>query len=214
MEEKCICNRCRAPFKYQKYLKFHIANVHNKKKDTMCDICDAIFTRIRFQNHYRRVHIQRDREYECQYCTDSKVFAHASNLNQHIRIVNDRLNIYKCDECGKTTKTVRHLFLHINNRHQPRVHQRLFDCEQCGQTFKRKSNVKQHIETFHSHDTQKYRCNRCEKYFKSIHGLNVHRHLLHSTKRFQCDKCNLITKLRSHHLRHIRSIVHEWSIKN
>ena len=107
---------------------------------------------------------------KCKFC--GKVFSVASNLNRHVRRVHEGPNSpveknVTCEECD----------LSFRDNHQLKVHQRThsqekpFSCSLCSFKAARKGDVVRHMKRCNG---PKYKCNNCQKEFKSKKDVNHH----------------------------------------
>jgi KRAB domain-containing zinc finger protein len=194
------CNICQSSFASNDALRQHLKrSANNNNINTICDICEKLFTRDQFQLHYRQVHM-RD-EYKCQLCAD-KLFANACRYRQHVRLNhNQQQRIFKCDQCEKTTNRASELYSHINII-RFKCNDRHFVCEICTKTFRSSSNLKDHIEYCHSNN--RYKCDHCNKWYRAKQALRQHKRSVHLMVRFDCDQCDKTMKTHAAIIVHIR----------
>lgn len=94
-------------------------------------------------------------------------------------------NVYKCDICGKISKTKQYLDIHKNAVHF-KIKQ--FSCPHCYKRFDTKGNLNQHISAIH--DKVKFNCDVCDKTFTAKRNLIVHKRNIHEKSyRFNCKYC-------------------------
>ena len=80
--------------------------------------------------------------HKCNQC-DAK-FAKKYNLQQHIKVVHDKIKDHKCDECDAKFATNTKCAEHKKN-----LHDRVFDyeCKDCKRKFNKKFNYARHLKT-------------------------------------------------------------------
>ena len=131
-----MLNQCKICHKVVTHLRIHIKTQHEQ-----CKKCSSSFTKVdELKKHqkYCKINLQ------CKYC--KKKFNCARSLKGHIKIFHeeDKMKIFKCDDCDKTFNSHHNLC-----RHHLTVHQKIksHKCETCGMHFGTKHEVErqQHI---------------------------------------------------------------------
>ncbi|CAL8139654.1 unnamed protein product [Orchesella dallaii] len=196
------CNLCNAPFVKERFLVFHMKQVHKtapieeagcstgatQSKKLKCPTCDREYkTRGAVRTHMREVHKQESGsglpgDFPCDICGER--FLEQHNLNFHNRKVhlkvpcfkkNNEAGAFKCEICGKTYPSRIRLHLHIKFIHTPpkKVH----CCETCGKVYKKLDQLQKHIRFVHmDRSTWKFVCSEegCGKRLFSNQRLTDH----------------------------------------
>ncbi|KAG4071719.1 hypothetical protein HA402_011873 [Bradysia odoriphaga] len=147
-ERPYSCHPCKLHFVYKESLEKHM-----KKEQHHAAVAAAAAAAV-----------LNDTIFPCDEC--DKEFTRNSDLQIHKlrhRIVLD------CDECGKVFSRKSHL-----NRHKL-IHskEKQFACEFCGKRFTQNSHLKTH-KLKHINDRPTYHCDKCDKEFKGLKGLQKH----------------------------------------
>ena len=116
------------------------------------------------------------------------------------------LESHQCDKCPKSFGSKNSLKNHINQ-----VHIRDFNCNFCDETFPTNYQRNRHKESIHQ-ESEKQKCNKCGKEFKSLFYLKNHLTKVHIERKFQCSICCKTFGFHSRLLIHFDS-VHENSRK-
>ena len=129
-------------------------------------------------NHWEIVH---QGHIYCKLCANT--FTSEASLKLHTDNVHQER---MCDQCNfKTSKGSYYFKLHIRTAHEKKEERAAsFQCNQdeCTKTFKGKGPLNAHINKVHVIST----CRLCDKQVKN---LDHHFNLIHSDKKYQCDKC-------------------------
>lgn len=107
---------------------------------------------------------------------------------------------FVCPDCGKNQTTVYKLQSHMM---QHRPERKPFLCIDCGKDFAERAQLKSHSLT---HTTERpFKCNRCEKAYKTSIKLKLHQRSVHEGFRpYACDQCMATFKECSDLRRHRR----------
>ncbi|XP_054277323.1 gastrula zinc finger protein XlCGF64.1-like isoform X3 [Macrosteles quadrilineatus] len=136
-----------------------------------------------------------------------EAFENQEDLLEHKKQVNENQSKIKgpkhsCRVCGLEFKYkanwLKHEKLHDDIYH--------FKCKHCDITFKQRMALKSHY--MYVHATEKpYQCEFCERAFKTLNNLNVHKEVHHnfSGETFSCDFCPMEFKRRCYLRRHLRT---------
>ena len=223
-KKNLMCSQCQKPFRFSHNLRKH-EQLHLEEKIFSCNQCAETFP---FFRKLRR-HLKTHWSYTCEVC--KKSFDRPKKLNRHKTIHSD-VKPYQCNQCDKLFREKRSLVSH--QRIQKYTCQK-YICPVCGQCFKRAHdlrshkadhnkkarNKEQHNKEHISKDQQdkekrtkqqqQYKCDICEKEFKSSYNMKAHKvvHLGNDerTKHF-CDKCQFVCYSKKD-LKHHMGYVHE-----
>jgi len=141
----------------------------------------------------RGLRLHFEHQYQCDQC--GKWFRWAGGRNEHIRIVHEGRQAYKCALCSQAFSTSTGLKRHSVGHQRKQPHssdERQYQCDQCGKCFRRLSGRKQHIEIVHE-GRRPYECMQCPRTFSTTNGLK--RHLsAHMNKHPRSSKLHLVCK--------------------
>ena len=180
------CQVCSKVFDHNQYSreinmrKCYNAHYYQHELETTDCGCDNIQFKSSLdrKHHWKIVH---KGQIYCKAC--SKTFSSENGFKMHNENVHSER---KCDECDfKTSRGPYYLKEHIRSAHTNKdVKSTSFNCSQdgCEKTFKTQSYLTQHINRGHLIST----CHFCDKQVKK---LDHHITLMHSVKKYQCDKC-------------------------
>ena len=80
-------------------------------------------------------------------------------------------------------------------------------CEVCDKTFRFKGGLKTHLETFHE-DVKKAECLICDKSYYNSYKLRQHIDAVHPSYKYRCDICEKCFKTITPFKIHMRDIHH------
>ena len=178
------CSQCPLLFKDKKTLLKHGWN-HNDPK-LQCTDCGIRFKHPdTLTNHFRVTHDNLESMLNCNICR--KDFRNKDTLRLHRMNLHEKENkaqeSYTCEQCGKTTRSIKHLQDHT------KIHNQSFSCKTCGKIYKSVRSLRDHTLSQHPRpedDTGKeYSCDQCGKNKATDNLLKVHMKL---HKRFILDK--------------------------
>ena len=136
------CNDCNKTFKFQRNLKLHVLNVHDKKKSYTCKLCEEEFSsKGNMNRHLEEQHSIFDLENPIQSKDPSE---------------------FLCNLCDKNFKRKEQLASHMNT-HQSTENK--YTCCDCGKQFASKSNFNCH-RMIHTDNRETFMCNLCQKSFQ------------------------------------------------
>uniref|UniRef100_A0A1B0DNG0 C2H2-type domain-containing protein n=1 Tax=Phlebotomus papatasi TaxID=29031 RepID=A0A1B0DNG0_PHLPP len=115
---------------------------------------------------------------------------HAMTIHSHIIIFPKSLNTktknqgtFACKICKRMFIKQKYLQTHVRNIH---AIEKDYQCAHCPKAFSFRYQIVRHLRDVHS--SRELPCDRCDKAFKSLEGLN--RHIArHEKKPFHCNQC-------------------------
>ena len=112
------CEICEANFRFPFQLKSHIANVHEKKRPYVCDLCDSSFGLQSSLWNHKKTHasIKDDEIFNCDRC--GKIYTQKSHLMRHIAGVHNENMPFQCNICDNKFPRKNELRHHIALTHQ------------------------------------------------------------------------------------------------
>ena len=202
------CDFCGKEFKLKGKLRKHIQEVHDgiglepEPTSFDCPTCGKSFEGEQLmKNHIKRIH-ENTEEFHCNIC--QKVFDDSYKLKKHIKLVHQKVKNWQCDACAKAFGTSSDLKRHVRN-----VHEKIkrYKCELCEDAFADRTSLKTHERNKHEKfETFDFKCDKCNKVFKTEEGVKIHLKLVHDGKKneenmynkvgtfdgqfHRCDLCN------------------------
>nr|XP_042128843.1 zinc finger protein 143-like [Peromyscus maniculatus bairdii] len=141
-----------------------------------CDGCGKLYTTAHHLKVHERSHTG-DRPYQCEHSGCGKAFATGYGLKSHFRTHTGE-KPYRCseDNCTKSFKTSGDLQKHIRTH----TGEKLYVCTVpgCDKRFTEYSSLYKH-HAIHTH-SKPYNCNHCEKTYKQISTLAMHKWTAHN----------------------------------
>ena len=89
-------------------------------------------------------------------------------LNEHAEQMHDGI---KCNQCGKSFKTIAAVRQHVQGAHLEAKH----SCHFCGKTFPMKAALKTHINMHLG--LKPYLCDKCDSTFRGLDSFSKHKRL-------------------------------------
>ena len=187
-EQIVPCPTC-GKFLKQKSLSQHYKQVHEAKKNCVCDFCNRGF----YSKHQLATHMfvhmsieHRVKPFHCDLC--HKKFHSLKLLKEHVKYTHlSKLRLWKC-KCGKA----------YNNPGSLRQHKRIIhdnvkkvgaprQCEQCGKNYSNTTELNEHIKVVHTEGGRgTHMCADCGLTFD--YARQFSRHLLtHQEKTVICE---------------------------
>ncbi|CAF3572381.1 unnamed protein product [Adineta steineri] len=224
------CSICKKSFSRPSKLQYHIAYHHEKKFPFECTQCGKPYSNQDHVNrHYRIVHQQENtqaKKFTCLINNCTKTFANKQNLDRHIRIIHTKTKL-KPIKCFYCSEFVDSLELHLVSQHNSISIDKL-KCIDCCKDF---SSIKRliHHRIIHTDERREldvqwtmnqlladiereqiFKCNLCNRIFRSLFQLDQHRNSKIHQEKFICQHpdCGKIF-LYMRNLRHHIKIHHE-----
>ena len=192
------CDFCDRVFTQNETLYSHIENIHKKKidrnsknsknKSTLNNVESdpTIMTEINLSNqessmeNIDKTSKEKNDETECNLKSETLDKSN-STLNNDNDIHGKEIE-FVCESCNKIFKTAKSLRMHKTWKHNT--------CEICNETFKNTDSLLKHGNEIHGTKV-KYRCESCDKNFKTDKGLFLHERV-HKGIRYKCDFCDKV----------------------
>ena len=177
------CAECEVKFHTAKGYKAHIKRGH---KNYPCTVCKEEFTRRHLRlKHMEKAHPDTVTTYRCDTC-NLKCLSEKGLMMHRIR-THGIDNKYTCQECDEVFPKQREYQCHMANKH-PSAKQ--IQCMVCRKYFNRIGlAAHRKVCTESIFDGTNYHCDQCNKTFKDLARLKMHKYTTHN-KRFQCTQCD------------------------
>jgi len=140
-------------------------------------------------------------KFECNLC-EYKCSTNG-HLQQHIKIVHDKIKDIECNLCEYKCSTNGNLQEHIKS-----VHDKIKDieCNLCEYTCSLNSNLQRHIKIVHD-KIKDIKCNLCEYKCSTNSNLQQHIKIVHDKiKDIKCNLCEYTCSLNSNLQQHIKQV--------
>uniref|UniRef100_A0A1A9Z5U9 C2H2-type domain-containing protein n=1 Tax=Glossina pallidipes TaxID=7398 RepID=A0A1A9Z5U9_GLOPL len=165
------------------------------RQELECDICNMVLSNF----DSLRAHFSSEHKTRCYVkCCGRKMFRRyvfAEHLRLHINP-----DLFKCDLCGRASKSKHNLILHKHLVHNESKQQ--YECEICHRMFNQKPTLTRHMAV-HATGAKDYVCNECGKGYVLEIQLQSHIRTVHNVDRI-CDQCGKILHGASALRRHLR----------
>ena len=186
--------------------KKQIRQIHEDKKQVLCEICAILqlSSLKEVMSHRREIHMKEEK-IGCPYKDCKKTMNEWGSLELHIDAKHPKHaeKKFSCDKCPKSF-----IFEKSCNFHRLRAHNRKeIVCDICGAKFKKKKVLDSHvIATHNTGEGAKFSCEKCEYTTISKHRLAGHKKYNHdSGSHKQCPHCKYKTATNQKLNRHIDS---------
>ena len=184
---------------------------HAREHETFsCEFCHRVFkNRTVFNKHTEEMHVKNkdgtvtNRGFECESC--KQVFKTLRALNNHVNafcknnMTEDRP--FSCKKCDKTFWNSLLLKIHYRKTHKEQVDPSKIvathKCQLCSKTFISVAMLKLHTCR---RPCRQFKCQNCDKLYKSQSSLVEHIEMVHSDKKpeYTCEQCGKVyARLRS-----------------
>lgn len=135
-------------------------------------------------------------------CRCGQGFTTISNMQQHVRVVHDKVQDarrFKCQVCGKAFERKSKL----NQHEKSHTGESLYKCEVCGKRLMSLPGFRAHMISHTG--AREYTCTICYKSLSTRSNLTTHIKTVHeATKRFQCHLCEASFVRKAHMQRHVK----------
>ena len=215
------CDYCPKKFRVQDRKDLHVESEHEKSntREHKCHLCDLSFSslkNLRFHQNDRH-----KRYHMCSLC--ESLHTDKEKMRYHLMVVHEiGTNIdflFVCPTCHSCHKTSQELSDHMVDKHDMKLDH---PCNQCGKVLPSELILKHHKLEEHSfnpfksdgedllnqkvvsEDVKAFKCDFCDKRYKSSRTLDMHQKQEHKTAphNHKCDQCDYTTwekaKLRKH----------------
>ena len=201
-----ICGKCGNSYAQQSYLKYHMLHKHTDAKSNMyipkpancekrykCERCEKRFRSSSHLSAHKRTH-SGDRPFECKTC--QKTFTQHCNLKRH-SLIHTGAKPYICGKCGNSYAQQSYLKYHILYIHtegksniysqKDSNYEKRYKCERCEKRFRTSSHLSAHKRT-HTGD-RPYKCKQCTQSFTQPCNLKRHMSIHIGVKPYNCETC-------------------------
>jgi len=185
------CDECDKCFRSRGHLSSHVRFVHNKERKHACTQCGKAYRgKHELTEHFRQIHTG-ERPYGCKLCDQR--FSSQHRLSEHENN-HKKGQKYRCAQCDKTYASRDGIDKHVRFVHEGEC---ALSCSLCQKKFARKIQLDRHMLS-HAEEqgrgtkisvsqgkdihTKKdgYKCQHCDKRFRSrkflkVHVVNVHK---------------------------------------
>lgn len=184
------CSPCDITFPDKEKLLEHRREIQCMRR--ACEVCGELVLNI--AQHMRHIH----KEIVMHKCTTcNKEFQSITRLKNHMRIHTDTFNFF-CDLCPYRSKYKYYLVMHMRTH----TGEKPYKCSSCPATFVNPSNLNKHKL---QHQEKQFKCQLCEKSFRTNTALRGHHEATHMNIKHTCNYCGrdfcYRTDLRKHEIR-------------
>lgn len=197
------CAMCGKILESANSLKNHEKNVHDacSRERFSCEQCDyTSYQQKKVKSHVDFVH--NNIKLPCEIC--GKPFANDQSLNDHVRKMHERVQMFACDQCEYKAVLKDCVQQHILAKHD-RVE---FNCDQCDKKYFYDSLLKRHKKSVH--EGSRFMCDSCNFQAAYKSDIRTHKKIVHEGIRKKCDECDYQSK----HTRELRNHMKKQHQKN
>ena len=182
-KEKSICPVCEHVFGDKPGLKAHLSKVDQEGFEASCDVCPHLFGSISAMKiHRSSLHPDakplESKNIICPVC--ERHYKSESDLNSHLRAVDQKGYKAKCDDCRHRFKDNGRLKFHRVQIHlEPKpLESKNISCPVCERHYKSESDLNSHLRAV-DQKGYKAKCDDCRHRFKDNGRLKFHRVQIH-----------------------------------
>ena len=151
-------------------LKKHVENIHEKKKDYACKLCELrTASNAILKQHVKAKH-DKINDICCQHCS-YKTYSKYTLL-RHMRAIHLKVNDIACELCDYKTSLRQNLKNHVRTVHDTLNYS--VTCINCNYKTKTESLLRKHIKSVHA-KIEDESCTQCD--FQAYNPSRVRRHL-------------------------------------
>jgi hypothetical protein len=179
------------------YEFWHHNKITRKKLDTVCHMCEKIFTKVdNLREHQKNIHHKNVQlKIKCERCDFSTIYKRSLFHHRNTKHVHSKSKL-KCTHCKYSTYLKRDLNIHTEIVHQTSLK---FKCDYCKYKASHKKILHNHITTVHK-NIKEFQCDYCP--FFSYYANNLKTHVTRSHTQLSCNicpfKCKKKTELNAH----------------
>ena len=179
------CSKCNLKFKQKPNLKTH-EKIHDKPKELAeCSTCLKKFSSLKRLALHELTH---DEKFKCEYCEER--FSRDLILKKHIQNVHLKTHVkesVQCEICSKIYSDKYSYSQHYNQMHKGANYVK---CNICLQTYSNVRCLLEHVDRMHTNVESKFKCDACDKFFKTECDVKIHRKRVHlKINKFKCKIC-------------------------
>uniref|UniRef100_A0A8D9DT39 Zinc finger protein 234 n=1 Tax=Cacopsylla melanoneura TaxID=428564 RepID=A0A8D9DT39_9HEMI len=171
-------------------------------KCQICPKCNKTFASNRTMiRHIKSVHGTSVRNIPCEEC--GKTFTSEKYLHEHTKYVHKGIRsqyTVECHYCGVHKKSKKLLRAHISGH----IGIPNYVCKKCGKSYSSAATLRIHTAEVHLLNSEKFKCDICDKEFVRKRNLNVHKNWVHGDEFHLCKICGAKVKgtLKTHMITH------------
>ncbi|XP_013138097.1 PREDICTED: zinc finger protein 585A-like [Papilio polytes] len=178
------CDSCVLGFTRKENYDLHVEKRHDENIGiNICNICESRFTNIKALDKHRKKHYV---VYKCKLCDYETLELWSMVNHSRLKHNNDAEGQIHCKKCSFIARNPEEMSKHVQSQH-------FLQCKECGDKFKGKNTLRTHQIRIHA-VKREYKCDICEKSFKTKSRLESHIVTHNSTlarKLSFCTTCNV-----------------------